>query len=179
MRMPITFVFAAGLVVLFSSWAMNEATAGSNEHAEKAQKAGASEKARTPERGFLLPYISPSRGRKLFASKGCVVCHSINGVGGEDAPSLVSANMAPVMDPFDFAASMWRGAATMISMQQEELGEQIEFTGGELADIIAFVHSADEQKKFSEDDIPTRIKKLMGHLGTEDEKHEKKEHVNE
>ena len=46
----------------------------------------------------------------------------------------------------------------MIAVQEDELGEQIEFTGEELANIIAFVHSAEEQKKFSEADIPPRIK---------------------
>ena len=52
----------------------------------------------------------------------------------------------------------------MIYVQREELGEQIEFDGGELADLIAFVHDAEEQKKFSESDIPTKIKELMEHL---------------
>jgi len=130
------------------------------------------------ERGFLLPYIDPARGRKLFASKGCVVCHSVNGIGGEDAPPLTANEMLPVMNPFEFAARMWRGASTMIAMQEDEIGEQIEFTGNELADIIAFVHSAEEQKKFSKADIPDNITKLMGHMGKEDEdeEQEKKKH---
>lgn len=126
--------------------------------------------------GILLPFMSPSKGRKLFASKGCVVCHSINGVGGEDAPALDASTMGGVMNPFDFTAKMWRGAGTMIAMQEDELGEQIEFTGEELANIIAFVHSSDEQKKFTKADIPPRIAKLMGHLSNESEEHEKKEH---
>lgn len=126
--------------------------------------------------GMLLPFMSPSKGRKLFASKGCVVCHSINGVGGEDAVALDAATMGGVMNPFDFAAKMWRGAATMISVQEEELGEQIEFTGNELANIIAFVHSAEEQKKFSEADIPEKISKLMGHVESGTEEHKEKEH---
>ena len=160
----------AGLVILLSLWSMNGAIASSDGKSDmsKMQMMG--------ERGFLLPYVDPVRGRKLFASKGCVVCHSINGIGGEDAPSLVPESMSSVMNPFEFAARMWRGAGTMISMQEDELGEQIEFTGNELADIIAFVHTREEQKKFSESDIPARIKKLMGHLGNEDEEHEKKEH---
>lgn len=54
----------------------------------------------------------------------------------------------------------------MIEMQGQELGEQIEFTGQELADIIAFVHDADEQKRLSEADIPPKIKKLI-HSDTE------------
>ncbi len=42
---------------------------------------------------FVLPYMpafagtkelqmDPMRGRQLFVSKGCIACHSINGVGG-------------------------------------------------------------------------------------------------
>jgi len=110
-----------------------------------------------------MPKMDPAHGRKLFASKGCVVCHSVNGVGGEDAPKLDASTMAPNMDPFDFAAKMWHGAPAMIMMQKEELGKQIEFTGDELADIIAFAHSPAEQEKFSEADIPEDIKELMEH----------------
>jgi len=171
MRLPITLTVAAGLAVLSSSWFVNEASATS--HGEDTMMKGAQ---MMTGGGFFMPYVDPARGRKLFASKGCVVCHSINGIGGEDAPSLIPDEMSPVMNPFEFAARMWRGASTMISMQEDELGEQIEFTGSELADIIAFVHTLDEQKKFSEDDIPPRIKKLMGHLGNEDDEHEQKEH---
>jgi len=126
--------------------------------------------------GMLLPFMSPQKGRKLFASKGCVVCHSINGIGGEDAPALDASTMPAIMDPFDFAAKMWRGAGTMIAMQEDELGEQIEFTGEELANIIAFIHSSSEQKKFTKADIPPRIAKLMAHLPDESEAHEDKEH---
>lgn len=111
--------------------------------------------------GLMMPSMDPVQGRTLFASKGCVVCHSVNGVGGEDAPPLDAALMPQVMDPFEFAAKMWRGADAMIYLQREELGDQIEFSGDELANIIAFVHNPSEQKKFSEDDIPTQIKQLM------------------
>ncbi len=110
---------------------------------------------------LLLPMMDPVRGRALFGSKGCVVCHSVNGVGGEDAPAFDVKKMAPAMDPFDFVAKMWRGAEPMIAMQKTELGKQAEFTGQELADIIAFLHNRDEQKKFSVRDIPARIRKLM------------------
>lgn len=130
-----------------------------------------------PSAGLLMPMMNPARGRELFASKGCVVCHAINGVGGEHAPPLDAATMAMPMNPFEFAARMWRGAEAMIYLQQEELGEQIEFTGAELADMIAFVHSPEEQQKFSEDDIPRRIKALMHHM-EEAEPHEE-EHGHE
>lgn len=108
-----------------------------------------------------IPRMNPLHGRQLFASKGCVVCHSINGVGGTDAPQLDASTMQPRMNPFDFFAKMWRGAQPMIAMQQNELGQQIEFTGQDLADIVAFVHDAAMQKTFSEKDIPANIKALM------------------
>jgi cytochrome c len=111
--------------------------------------------------GLIMPAMNPLRGKSLFASKGCVVCHSINGVGGEDAPKLDASTMAPQMNPFDFFAKMWRGAAPMIMMQMHELGGQIEFTGQDLADIVAFVHNAQVQKTFTEDDIPPQIKQHM------------------
>ena len=91
-----------------------------------------------------------ARGRTLFVSKGCVVCHAINEVGGTSAPPL-DPEFAPCeVDPLDFVARMWRGAEPMIFMQQQELGVQIDFTGQELADIIAFVRDPRERRKFSE-----------------------------
>jgi len=115
------------------------------------------------ENGLQIPAFDPVEGRKLFGSKGCIVCHSVNGIGGEDAPELSAEYMDDPMNAFDFAARMWRGANAMIMMQEDELGEQIEMSGEELASIIAFVHDADEQAKFSEDDIPENIAELLEH----------------
>ena len=114
--------------------------------------------------GLMMPQMDPVRGRKLFASKGCVTCHSINGVGGEDATPLDAHTMQPMMNPFDFAAKMWRMAPAMIAAQEDALGEQVVFTGQELADIIAFVHHDAEQHKFSESDIPPEIMPMMHHM---------------
>ena len=112
---------------------------------------------------LMIPNMSATNGRKLFASKGCVVCHAVNGVGGTDAVPLDASTMIGMINPFDFVASMWRGARPMIDLQNEELGGQVEFTGRELGDIIAiaFVHHAEEQRKFSEADIPPDIKAAM------------------
>jgi cytochrome c len=114
--------------------------------------------------GLFLPKMNAAAGRSLFASKGCVVCHSINGVGGVDAPALDASLMPVPMNPFEFAAKMWRGAGAMVAMQQDELGAQIELNGQELANIIAFVHDADEQAKFSTADIPEDIAKMMENM---------------
>src|SRR5262245_17000303 len=79
--------------------------------------------------GMMMPSMDPAKGRKLFAAKGCVVCHAVNGIGGKDAPALDASTMPGMTNPFDFVANMWRGASAMIDMQREELGAQIEFTG--------------------------------------------------
>ena len=113
--------------------------------------------------GLILPTMDPADGRKLFASKGCVVCHSVNGIGGKDAPPLDASTMPGMVNPFDFVAEMWQGAEMMIAMQTQELKEQTSFTGQELANIIAFVHDKEEQKKFSEADITPEIKSKMEH----------------
>lgn len=116
-----------------------------------------------------MPQMNPRSGRTLFASKGCVVCHSVNGVGGKDASPLDATGMDRFMNPFEFSAKMWRGAEAMIYLQREELGEQIEFSGDELADIIAFVHDPEEQEKFSEADIPQQIRELIEHGHEQDD----------
>ncbi len=121
---------------------------------------------------LALPRMDPERGRKVFAEKGCVACHSVNGIGGEDAPPLDATLMSPMMNPFEFAAKMWRGAEAMVILQRDEIGEQIELTGQDLADIIAFVHSHKEQAKFTEADVPERIRELIEHGHEEGEGHE-------
>tara|TARA_R110002074_G_scaffold60375_7_gene146414 strand:- start:3387 stop:3959 length:573 start_codon:yes stop_codon:yes gene_type:complete len=118
--------------------------------------------------GLILPPMDAANGRLLFGSKACVVCHSVNGIGGEDAPMLDAEFMEQPMNPFNFAANMWRGAETMVIMQREELGDVIEMSGQELADIIAFVHDPEEQKKFSVADIPDDIRELIEHEEAEE-----------
>lgn len=60
----------------------------------------------------------------------------------------------------------------MVALQRDELGEPIELAGDELSDIIAFAHHSEEQKRFSESDIPPALKDMMGHTqgeGNEEE----------
>jgi len=126
--------------------------------------------------GLVIPQFDAVEGRALFASKGCVVCHSINGVGGVDAPPLDAEFMDLPMNPFQFAARMWTGAEAMVELQRDELGDVIYLDGDELAAIIAFVHDGDEQAKFSEADIPEEIEAMMEHQEEEgDDDHDEDE----
>ena len=111
--------------------------------------------------GYFLPFASAQKGRGLFVEKGCVVCHAVNGVGGKAGPALDVDPARPFIDPFEFTARMWRGAATMIVLQEMELGYQIDFTGDELAQIARFLNDETEQQSFGEDEIPARIRDWM------------------
>lgn len=166
-----TSVVIASTVVIALSFSPL-AVAGQAQSTEE-QAAGTSEQG-TQDQGTMgnvqampgMPYMrmpeaDPAKGRMLFVTKGCVACHSINHVGGQDAAKLDASTMEPMMNPFDFAAKMWRMAPAMIAAQEEELGEQIFFTGDELSDIIAFVHDPEEQKKFSETDLTPEARRLI------------------
>ncbi|MBL4874656.1 MAG: c-type cytochrome [Rhodobacteraceae bacterium] len=100
---------------------------------------------------LLMPIMNADRGMELFASKGCATCHSVNDVGGEDASPLDAHKMDEYMNPFDHAAKMWLMAPYMIAAQEDELGEQILFTGDELSNIIAFLHDDAQQLLFTEE----------------------------
>ncbi len=134
-------------------------------HAATLLAQGTSEKGPTlvTPRGpsLVMPMMNSARGRTLFVEKGCVICHSIRDVGGSVAARLDAHTRPPYVNPFEFAAQMWRGAPAMIALQERNLGYQIELTGEELADIIAFVHDHEEQQKFTEADIPQEIRELI------------------
>lgn len=112
---------------------------------------------------LVIPVMDPEHGKSLFVDKGCVACHAINGVGGHDAPAMDAHRDMGLVNPFDFAAKMWNHAPAMIAAQQEALGEQIYFTGGELADIIAFLHNHEAQHRFNEADLTPKARKMMHH----------------
>ena len=65
------------------------------------------------------------------------------------------------IDALDFVARMWRGAESMVMMQQSLFGAQLDFTGEELANIIAFAHDPQEQQRFSEADVPPAMRRLI------------------
>ena len=121
-------------------------------------------------KGLFIPEMNAERGRALFAETGCVVCHAVNDVGGHHTP-LDAATMESPMNAFEFATKMWRGAEPMIFLQREDLGYVIDLSGQELADIIAFVHDAEEQRKFSLDDIPPEVLRLMDRDEHDDHHH--------
>ncbi len=126
---------------------------------------------------IAVPAMDATRGRALYVKKGCVLCHTINEVGGRLAPPLDTYRGAPI-DLFEFTARMWRGAIPMLALQEWQLGFQIAFTGKELADIVAFLGSSAAQSDFTIDDVPEVMQRAFvdepiapydGHEETADE----------
>jgi hypothetical protein len=96
----------------------------------------------------------PKTGKALFITKGCVICHSVNGVGGRAALPLDAPPDGIEVDPLVFAAAMWQGASAMLSLQLTELGYQIGVTGDELRDLAAFASDPTTQAGFTLNDVP-------------------------
>ncbi|MBI4545139.1 MAG: c-type cytochrome [Gemmatimonadetes bacterium] len=89
--------------------------------------------------GFFGPPASAARGRGLFAAKGCVRCHAVNGKGGKVGPDL--ARSQAVLSPVEAARLMW-GHAPFMEARMKELGIPWPvFEGNEMADLLAYLTS--------------------------------------
>lgn len=66
--------------------------------------------------------------------------------------------------PTWFSVPEWQAyLLSTFSIMEEALGEQIYFTGQELADIIAFMHDDAAQHSFIEHDLTPQARKMMHH----------------
>ncbi|MEM7045183.1 MAG: cytochrome c [Pseudomonadota bacterium] len=106
----------------------------------------------------VLPMVDAEEGRRLFVTKGCVLCHAVNGVGGIAAPALEANGGSEQLDLMNFVVRMWNGAQAMIELQAFELGYQIELTGEEIGHLAAFVASPSAQRGFAMQDIPDAMR---------------------
>ena len=90
---------------------------------------------------FTLNYFdapgNPETGRKLFAEKRCVVCHTFGGVGGVVGPTL--DHLSQFRSPIYVASAMWNHGPQMAAKMREKGIERPAFTGNELRDLIAFL----------------------------------------
>jgi cytochrome c2 len=87
----------------------------------------------------LLP-ADPDRGWQLFQSKSCIVCHAVKGEGGHLGPELSPRHdFAPTL--IQFAGLMWNHSPQMWREMQARKISRPTFTGREMADVVAFLHS--------------------------------------
>lgn len=84
----------------------------------------------------------PARGARLWESKRCSDCHSYGGRGGEDAPGLdfMRGHMS-AREIADMSGQIWDHLPAMLPHFREEKIPVPTFTQGEMADLIAFLHS--------------------------------------
>jgi hypothetical protein len=81
-------------------------------------------------------------GRELFVSQGCGMCHSFEGQGGSDAPPLdfmkgeLTANEIANM-----SGMIWNHVPLMKEAFASEHIPFPEFTGNQMASLIAYLHS--------------------------------------
>ena len=115
----------------------------------------------SPGLKLVIPDLDSARGKTLFVERYCVVCHSINGVGGVAAPALDAVTTDGQVDILDFAARMWRGSYAMVELQATEFAYQIELEGDEIGDLAAFAYDLEAQKTFSKDDVPAEVEQWI------------------
>ncbi len=108
-----------------------------------------------------FPSVNSALGRELFVTKGCVICHAINGVGGLAAPPLEAEGRSSTVDVAGFAARMWRGAGPMVWLQTLEMGYQIDLTGEDIANLAGFVQDVREQANFTEESLPDYVRDAL------------------
>lgn len=104
------------------------------------------------------PELNARRGRILFISNGCVICHQANGVGGRAAPDLSARETPALVDPLEFSARMWRGAPAMSALQTIELGYVIDLSAQDIADLAAFAASPEEQKLLTPQSVSAEMR---------------------
>jgi mono/diheme cytochrome c family protein len=93
---------------------------------------------------FTLNYFDPpgnaAVGRRLFAEKKCVLCHTYRGSGGVVGPNL--DHLTSFRSPIYVASAMWNHGPQMAEKMKEKGIERPSFTGTELRDLIAYLAPA-------------------------------------
>ena len=108
-----------------------------------------------------IPTVDAMRGRQLFVTRGCVICHAVREVGGTAAPALDADPSVRSIDLMGFVAQMWQGAPAMLELQAVELGYQILLTAQEMADLAAFAGDAEAQATFNLEEVPEPMREWM------------------
>lgn len=107
----------------------------------------------------------PARGARLWQSKRCADCHSYAGRGGEDAPALdyMRGHMS-AREIADMSGQIWDHLPAMLPHFREEQIPVPTFTQGEMADLIAFLHSGKGAKAGAPGALVSR--RISGPQGT-------------
>lgn len=103
---------------------------------------------------------NPAKGKKLFAEKGCVFCHSYRGDGGTLGPDFDDVDLDD--SAVEIAGKMWNHAPKMWEIMKRENIIIPVFEKGELADILAYLYAL---KLEDEPGSPEDGQKVIGEKG--------------
>lgn len=93
----------------------------------------------TEERVYFEPG-SPRRGRELFRSKQCTVCHAIAGRGGRGGSDLGRRSPELTGSILETAGLMWNHSQGMSAEFSRRGLQRVKFSGQEMADILAYLY---------------------------------------
>lgn len=92
---------------------------------------------------WAQPVFSPSQdplaGSRVFGAKGCVKCHSINGVGGKIGPDL--ARSLKPRSFYDVATAMWNHLPRMADRMKQLGITRPQLTAEEAGDLVGFLYT--------------------------------------
>jgi cytochrome c len=113
------------------------------------------------EAAFITPG-NPKEGKRVFATKGCLKCHSIRGEGSKEGDDLGKKAKTFYKSLTQIASSMWNKGPTVLAKMAQTQSGIPKFTSKEIADLLAFLyflHFIDEPGN------PTNGKRLFSEMG--------------
>ena len=90
---------------------------------------------------LFSPTQDPLAGSRVFGTKGCVKCHSINGVGGKVGPDL--GRIPRPRSFYDLATSLWNHAPQMAGRMAQLGILRPQLDAREAGDLVAFLFTLD------------------------------------
>src|SRR4030042_5385906 len=85
----------------------------------------------------LLPE-DPTKGARLFTTKGCVKCHALKGEGGKTGPDLGKIDLGD--SQLDLAAKLWNHIPSMMGGMKRARILKTRLKAEEFTDIAAYLY---------------------------------------